>query len=204
MFLQYGFVKKAEHLWKGLSNNKTQISPIPPEGYGDRFVKFITGLTMAKEEVERETQSGDQRDGSMSTNRQITRSSTDKVVSKAELQAQKTVIHGASEDVPPEKTLSTLRRVSAEKPNGVPGATLPVVEEAGEAGSREDSMRNEKSPGLSAAHDCSSPMPSNNVKSFEEQRPEMTVMDSPTLKNELPSIPHISRISMTSALGVQA
>ncbi|KZF21776.1 SAICAR synthase-like protein, partial [Xylona heveae TC161] len=41
----YGFIKKVEHLWKGLSHSKSQISAIPPEEYGDRFVKFITAIT---------------------------------------------------------------------------------------------------------------------------------------------------------------
>lgn len=38
-----------------MSNPSTQISPIPPESYGERFVNFITGITMTKEEAERRT-----------------------------------------------------------------------------------------------------------------------------------------------------
>ena len=100
---KYGFVKRAEHIWKGLSNNKSQISPIPPEGYGDRFVKFISGLTMTKEEVGREASAGDQLDGSISGSRRqrswsVSRTSTDKVIEKAEIQAQKSEEKGVSEE----------------------------------------------------------------------------------------------------------
>ncbi|KAL8962028.1 MAG: hypothetical protein Q9183_005214, partial [Haloplaca sp. 2 TL-2023] len=75
-----------------MSNNKSQISPIPPQDYGDRFVKFITGLTKTREESEREGRSTDQMDGSIHHERQpsitLARHSTDKVVQKAEKQAQ--------------------------------------------------------------------------------------------------------------------
>ncbi|KAI7666264.1 SAICAR synthase-like protein, partial [Hortaea werneckii] len=51
---RYNFVKKTEHLWKGLGGHESQISPIPPERYGDRFVKFISGITMSRERAEKE------------------------------------------------------------------------------------------------------------------------------------------------------
>ena len=124
-----------------MSANKSQISPIPPEDYGDRFVKFITGLTKTKEQAERESRSTEQIDGSIHTDRQpsftLSRHSTDKVIQKAEKQAQKSVEkQGAS----PEESMRD-RTLMAERSGG---ATLPVVEEDGEAGSREDSIRNEK------------------------------------------------------------
>jgi hypothetical protein len=46
-------VKRLENFWKGLSDNRSQISPIPPQAYGDRFINFVTGITMTKEEAER-------------------------------------------------------------------------------------------------------------------------------------------------------
>lgn len=49
----YGFVKRVEHFWKGLSNNRHQISPIPPHPYGERFLNFMTGITMTNEEAVR-------------------------------------------------------------------------------------------------------------------------------------------------------
>ena len=121
-----------------MSNNKSQISPIPPEGYGDRFVKFISGLTMTKEEQEREAESRDQHDGSIDTTRHSRKSTDNKVVQRAEKQAHKTEMEGAVEEPQHDRTRSAMRSSSAERSAGVQGATLPVVEEAGEAGSRED------------------------------------------------------------------
>jgi hypothetical protein len=46
-------VKRIEHFWKGLKDNRSQISPVPPQQYGDRFLNFVTGITMTKEEAER-------------------------------------------------------------------------------------------------------------------------------------------------------
>ena len=65
---------------------------------------------------------------------------------KAEKQALKSEEHGANEDERRDRTLSAMRSPSAERTNGVAGATLPVVEEDGEATSREDSLSNEKPP----------------------------------------------------------
>ena len=67
--IQYGFIKHLEHFWKSLSNDEKQISPIPPERYGDRFVRFISGVTKSPElaaeearekELEREKQEGEE------------------------------------------------------------------------------------------------------------------------------------------------
>ena len=132
-----------------MSHNKSQISPIPPEAYGDRFVKFISGLTMTREEIERETQNGDQLDSSTTASTRqsswpISRRSTDKVVEKAEKQAHKTQEAGVHEEPMKDRTLSAIRSPSAERSGGVTGATLPVVEEDGEGGSREESIREEK------------------------------------------------------------
>lgn len=137
-----------------MSNPKTQISPIPPESYAERFVKFISGLALTKEEQERGVRGSEQVDGPASlnapstTNRQssvdLSRKSTDRVIEKAERQARKSVENGATEDERKDRTLGTMRSSSTEPTNGVAGATLPVVEEDGEANSREDSLHNEK------------------------------------------------------------
>ncbi|KAI1413458.1 SAICAR synthase-like protein [Hypoxylon sp. FL1857] len=50
----YGVIKKIEHFWKGLSHDRTQISALPPEEYGDRFIKFMSGITMSPEEAARD------------------------------------------------------------------------------------------------------------------------------------------------------
>jgi 1-phosphatidylinositol-4-phosphate 5-kinase len=154
-------VKRLEHLWKGLSHDRTQISPIPPEAYGDRFIKFMTGITMTKEEAERrgEEEGGGQsssgaeagiraqRHGDAIMSIDGTRSSrdsadpgprspaVDKTMQKAYKQADKSEKRRSSKEEPPERTFGTVRSPSAERSHGNAGATLPIVEEAGEVGS---------------------------------------------------------------------
>ncbi|KAH8880321.1 SAICAR synthase-like protein [Thozetella sp. PMI_491] len=55
----YGIIKKLEHFWKGLSNDRTQISALPPQDYGERFINFISGITLSPEEAGREAQARD-------------------------------------------------------------------------------------------------------------------------------------------------
>jgi 1-phosphatidylinositol-4-phosphate 5-kinase len=49
-------IKKIEHFWKGLSSDRTQISALPPDQYGDRFYNFVEGITMSSEEAHREAE----------------------------------------------------------------------------------------------------------------------------------------------------
>ena len=117
-----------------MSNNKSQISPIPPEGYGDRFVKFITGITKPREEVEQEqavSQDEDRAHPDQSRTR-LPRTSTDEVIAKAERQAEKSARH---EVEPHGRTLSAARSSSAERGEKAGGTILPVLEEIGESGS---------------------------------------------------------------------
>ena len=143
-----------------MSAPKHQISPIPPEPYGDRFMKFISGLSKTKEEVEREAQASEQLNNSFDSTHAnlsidhpgkssaggIMRRSTEKVIEKAEKQARKSEDRGAVEDERRDRTITTVRSPSADRSNGIAGQTLPVVEEDGEANSREDSLTNEKAP----------------------------------------------------------
>lgn len=199
---QYGFVKRAEHFWKGMSSDSSQISPIPPEGYGDRFVKFISGITMTKEEQERQAQSGDLLDGTVDTHRQssfpISRHSTDRVIEKAEKQAHKTEKDGATEDPKRDRTLSAVRSPSVERAGGGGGATLPVVDEDGEAASREDSIHYGKADG-SVPDD---------VPSTNEMPPATHTKDGMQLPSDkrLLSLPDFNRLSMglsTTALAAK-
>lgn len=201
---QYGFIKRAEHLWKGLLNDKHQISPIPPEEYGERFIQFITSITMTKEEAEREKQSYDGRDGSFGAHRRLSRTSTDKMVNKMGPHVPKSTVEGPLEGASHEKTSGSVRSPSPEKVNGVSaGATLPVVEEDGEANSREDSMHSEKS------HRANS---SNAKQHLSESHPPLIPPNPPSAvplspaeddrpsDQELPPIPHLARLSMTEAM----
>jgi len=183
-----------------MSNNKSQISPIPPEGYGDRFVKFISGLTMTKEEQEREVETGEQLDGSTNTpvrhsnSFPISRlSNENKIFEKAEKQAHKTEKEGATEEPQRDRTLIAVRSPSAERSSGLQGATLPVVEEDGEGTSREDLAHHEKATGKLA----------NNIARRIEQRPPPASEEAQNGRipddNQLPSIPSFNRLSMGMA-----
>ncbi|KAF3005041.1 Phosphatidylinositol-4-phosphate 5-kinase [Curvularia kusanoi] len=129
----YSLIKRMEHFFKGLANTESQISAIPPERYGDRFLKFITGVTKTKEAAEREKAEAVLHPNEEATGA-FSRTSTDRVMEKAEHQAEKTQRHGhhPERDVP-NLHMRAVRSPSAER--GEIGTTLPVVEEAGEAAS---------------------------------------------------------------------
>lgn len=147
---------------------------------------------MTKEEQERQAQSGDLLDGSVDTHHQssfpISRHSTDKVIEKAEKQAHKTEKEGALEDPKRDRTLSAVRSPSNERAAGGGGATLPVVEEDGEAASREDSIHNGNINGS---------IP-DGVPSTGERPPPPPPKDAMRLPSDkrLPSIPDFNRLSM--------
>lgn len=117
-----------EHFFKGLSNDRTQISPVPPEGYGDRFIQFIKGITMSKEEAERH------RESRVSEQRS---SSVERTMQAAEKEAAKDVL------IANPRTLSTVRD-PADPDGSVPASTLPIVDEAGEASSVGDQSQHSR------------------------------------------------------------
>lgn len=51
---RYNTVKKIEHLWKGMGGDEPNISPIPPQRYGERFIRFISSLTKSSDSTEKE------------------------------------------------------------------------------------------------------------------------------------------------------
>ena len=150
-----------------MSHNKSQISPIPPDGYGDRFVKFISGLTKTKEEVDREAHASDQLDGSLTPSQRhpswsMTRTSTDKVIEKAEKQAHKLEKEGSNDEPLKDRTITAARSPSTDRAGGLTGATLPVVQEDTEC-SREASLRDEKSNNRPPAMGQPDRLPSDSV-----------------------------------------
>jgi hypothetical protein len=111
----------------------------------------MTGITMTKEEAERLTEderghSTSDADAGVRASRRsdvLWRSSSrdsaepgprspaiDRTMQRAYMQADK-----SGTDEPPDRTLGTIRSPSAEMTRGALGATLPIVEEVGEAGS---------------------------------------------------------------------
>jgi 1-phosphatidylinositol-4-phosphate 5-kinase len=136
--VQYSFIKRMEHFIKGIANTESQISAIPPERYGDRFIKFISGVTKTKEAADREKMEEAANnlnelslDGVNATTQQ--RASTDRVIEKAEHQADRSRRQGHGEENVPNLHMRAVRSPSAER--GEIGTTLPVVEEAGESSS---------------------------------------------------------------------
>jgi 1-phosphatidylinositol-4-phosphate 5-kinase len=116
-------VKRLEHFFKGLSHDRNQISPVPPEGYGDRFINFIKGITMSKEEAVRCRESRQM--GRASAERT---SSVERTMQAAEKEAAKDV------SLTHPRTLATVRDPTDTAGTG-PTSTLPIVDEAGEASS---------------------------------------------------------------------
>ncbi|KAK2741381.1 Phosphatidylinositol-4-phosphate 5-kinase [Myotisia sp. PD_48] len=122
----YGLVKKAEHFWKGLSHNRTQISPIPPHAYGERFLSFISHVTKSKEEVEREKREEE---------------ALAQVANEPE-SSREHETHPTPEDETeehPRRILTTIRAPASDVDG--PPTTLPVVEEVGESSDRSGSSR---------------------------------------------------------------
>ena len=142
---------------------------------------------MTKEEQERQIQNGDSIDTHRRSSFPISRSSTDKVIGKAEKQAHRTEKEGAMEEPKHDRTLGVVRSPSVERASGTGGATLPVVEEDAEAASRDDSVHNEKPGGH---------IP-DGVPLTGERPPPMSKDETQLLSDtRLPSIPNFNRLSM--------
>lgn len=126
-----------EHFFKGMANEESQISAIPPQRYGDRFIKFISAVTKTKEAAEREKAEEhlNQTDDPLLSGVNATRSereSTEKVFNKAHESAEHFAGHVAQEE-PHRREIRAVRSPSAER--GELGTTLPIVEEAAESSS---------------------------------------------------------------------
>ncbi|KAL4953363.1 hypothetical protein BDW69DRAFT_184564 [Aspergillus filifer] len=137
----YGTVKRIEHFIKGLTNDRTQISPIPPEGYGDRFVNFIRRITMSKEEADRQQQS--------------------QAAEPAHLVDQTL---SSTENEPSEMASMASTGQQPTEANNFGASTLPIVDEAGEASSV--GGHSQRSPRCPSPHlDKELPLPPNNARS---------------------------------------
>jgi 1-phosphatidylinositol-4-phosphate 5-kinase len=133
-----------------MGGNESQISPIPPERYGDRFIKFISGMTMSRERAEHvrlsrtlEAATGlilppgiqppidDPVLGGINMRQDNNNPpGTHRVIEKAERSAERSTRRGADEKDVPERMLGALGR---DEPDG---AVLPVIGEAAESSSQ--------------------------------------------------------------------
>lgn len=158
---QYGIIKKIEHFWKGLSSDRTQISALPPDEYGDRFYNFIEGITMSAEEGRREAQRKDQEAIAAQASEQTWHQNTmhkshhgvppmpdhqppappgggtvspegRETLEMASREARRSIAHGASEQDVPDRTLRTGSMASDKRDSMQHESILPVVEEVGE------------------------------------------------------------------------
>ncbi|KAI3325533.1 hypothetical protein HD806DRAFT_490606 [Xylariaceae sp. AK1471] len=160
----YGMIKKIEHFWKGLSSDRTQISALPPEEYGDRFLKFMSGITMSPEEAVREQ--NDRVAAAAATTlstaerqtvppmptylppappdmRSPTSPEPNPTVEKALRKATKKEKDVAKEEQVPERKITTSVAPSTGRANS--HTVLPVVEESAEAASLGGRSRGESS-----------------------------------------------------------
>lgn len=144
LLTHYGTVKRLENFWKGLSNEKQQISPIPPVPYGDRFIKFVTSITKTREEAEREAVEDSQygirssetaRSPSEGQQSAALIGADNLVVREAEHKAHRSEKRGVDENKIPERTLTITRSHSIDRANDRTGTTLPIVDEVGESSS---------------------------------------------------------------------
>ncbi|RKL07928.1 Phosphatidylinositol 4-phosphate 5-kinase its3 [Fusarium oxysporum] len=157
----YGIIKKIEHFWKGLSSDKTQISALPPDQYGDRFYHFIEGVTMSTEEAHREAerrhqemieaQRSENRVSSWNSRRRSSQAvppmpthvpppppgprspEAQETLERANKEAERSERHGHTENQVPDRVLTTgTSRDNRDSLQHEP--ILPVVQEAGENG----------------------------------------------------------------------
>ncbi|EGX46969.1 hypothetical protein AOL_s00097g208 [Orbilia oligospora ATCC 24927] len=125
---KYDFIKRAEHFWKGLSQDKTEISAVPPQAYGDRFFRYISKIIQPA-------------------------SANDRGIPRAAAAGSQNNNNNNTENPPstetglPDRVRSNVRSPSTERPSTT---ILPVVEEVGEGSSGARSRSRSDSP--EAAH----------------------------------------------------
>jgi 1-phosphatidylinositol-4-phosphate 5-kinase len=56
---KYSMIKRSEHFFKSFTNPEAEISAIPPDRYGARFLKFMTNVTVPKENALTKEKSGE-------------------------------------------------------------------------------------------------------------------------------------------------
>jgi 1-phosphatidylinositol-4-phosphate 5-kinase len=155
--LQYGLIKRIEHFLKSIGRNEAEISAIPPDRYGDRFIHFIAGNTMSKElaalrseeqpTLVRPSQSAPAaavNDISASPTA-LTQQKADNAIGNAEREAARspTNVRHPGEQGVPDRSLGTVQSPAPPGRGGEKGegsATLPVVEEAAESNSARSSV----------------------------------------------------------------
>ena len=155
-----------------MGGHESQISPIPPERYGDRFFKFICGITMSRERAENErnqqlsqtlreatgVQSPSEIGGTINDSRlggvnmqpdASNPEGTDKVMEQAMREVDRGMRHGASEVGVPDRSITAYRDLE----HAVDGSTLPVIGEAAENASNTSRTPSRMTPTPKPSHE---------------------------------------------------
>ncbi|KAI5806373.1 hypothetical protein EDC01DRAFT_609482 [Geopyxis carbonaria] len=137
----YGFIKKMEHFWRGLSHPKDQVSAVPAYNYGERFFRFISGLVKSPEEAARdrnakETQSAAEGLACPPLHEPGENHVLEMARNQAEQPTKKSIVEESSS-----RNIIAVRSSSSERAGGASGTILPVLEEAGEGSSSGRSRR---------------------------------------------------------------
>lgn len=202
---------------EGLSHDKKLISPIAPEPYGDRFIRFIEGITKSPEEAAREsipdpsiphtnsnafstfsnhdrhTSSQDstrRRSGSAPMHKTSTNNAT---LQRNENEALKSERRGENEEAAEPRVISTVRSPSAERTGGMQGQTLPVVEELGEASSTGGRSGRSRERPLTPAKDDERPLtPAKDYSPTGNGKTVKGRLSRSSLDKDLPPLPRVA------------
>jgi len=198
---------------EGLSHDKKLISPISPEPYGDRFIRFIEGITKSPEEAATETQavphtnsntfstvsnhdqnalqeSGLRKSGSAPLHKPSTNTAT---IHRNENEALKSERRAEADEAGEHGIISAVRSPSADRSGGMQGQTLPVVEELGEASSTGGrSGRSQERPLTPAKDDERPPTPAKDYSPGNGNHSIRGRLSKSSLDKELPPLPRAS------------
>ena len=134
-------MKRMEHFLKSFTSDETQISAIPPDNYGERFIKFITGSTKPRDVNRLKNEFPEQSNGCV-IRPEVPRSSTEEVMQRAYHQAELSGKKGVPEHAIPDVHLSAVKSSSME-PGNEP--ILPVIEKAVDKSSGKKRISHEQS-----------------------------------------------------------
>ena len=131
MFVQYGCVKWLESFLKTIGNRDEEISAVPPDYYGDRFIRFIKANTKTREAAEKEERTAHLVEDPLVSGGLQHRNAAEEITEKADKQAERSARHGINESNIPDRSLTTEHNHPTDR-NEPGGFILPIVEEAAE------------------------------------------------------------------------
>lgn len=200
-----------------MSNNRQQISPIPPHPYGERFLNFMSGITMTEEEAaRRKQQEGHQQPEKVNAHNTLHHHH---IPPEPTVDGHVEVRHSPRNDLVVEKTLDAAQR-SADKQTGEKGrrrseeeqpdrtllthtnearvsTTLPVVQETRETSSHHSSRHDRDSDNEDSEQQ---PNVASSESHAQHHHPEHIVEYTVTGENCFGSKDHNDEQTMTAPL----